>query len=155
MVIPLILEGGWWFASKTYDLGHYMIYGKQETIEEKVLRELGELKEQGIYLQKSNEELRRQGVDVTVDKDIEKRLDQRIEELRKYTEDMKKERELERLELMKNQDVLLKKLDQLEAENINLRESIKREQINLVDQLQRMPSERGIYECYKELAKKR
>lgn len=37
-------ENSWWLIKQTYNLGHYMVYGHQETIEEKLLKQLEEMR---------------------------------------------------------------------------------------------------------------
>lgn len=57
MVFTFIAEAAvettWWALKKTYDLGYYMIYGHQETTEEKLLKTIE-------VLRKENEEERKE-----------------------------------------------------------------------------------------------
>jgi pyruvate/2-oxoacid:ferredoxin oxidoreductase beta subunit len=49
------LETGWWTLKQTYNLGHYMVYGEQESKEDKILRQVEELRKE---LEKEREELK-------------------------------------------------------------------------------------------------
>ncbi len=40
------LETSWWLLKKGYDVGYYMIYGEQETKEDRILKQIEELKKQ-------------------------------------------------------------------------------------------------------------
>lgn len=39
-------ETGWWAIKQTYNLGHYMFYGTQETKEDRMLRQIEELRKE-------------------------------------------------------------------------------------------------------------
>lgn len=49
------LETSWWTLKQTYNLGHYMIYGEQESKEDKILKQVEALREE---LEKEREELK-------------------------------------------------------------------------------------------------
>lgn len=40
------LESSWWAIKQTYNLGHYMMYGQQESKEDKILRQVEELRKE-------------------------------------------------------------------------------------------------------------
>ncbi len=40
------LETTWWALKRTYDVGYYMMYGYQETKEDRILKQIEELKHQ-------------------------------------------------------------------------------------------------------------
>jgi hypothetical protein len=40
-----VLSTGWWSLKKTYELGYYMVYGNQETTEQKLLKVIDEIQQ--------------------------------------------------------------------------------------------------------------
>lgn len=54
----VVLQTSWWGMKKIYDGGYYLYYGVEESKEDKILREIDELKKQ-------NEELRLQNLEFT------------------------------------------------------------------------------------------
>jgi len=45
-VAEVVLETGWWSLKKLYDGAYYMAYGTPETKEDKILRQIEEIKKQ-------------------------------------------------------------------------------------------------------------
>ncbi len=58
-ILPdLVLGTAWWLtktvASGTYNMGYYLIYGQQETTEEKILKQIEQMKEE-LHKEKEDE----------------------------------------------------------------------------------------------------
>ena len=45
-IAQFALENSWWLLSKTYNTGYYMIYGAQESVETRLLKQIEEIKKQ-------------------------------------------------------------------------------------------------------------
>lgn len=48
----------WWSLQRTYDLVYYMLYGNLETKEDKILKQIEEIKKQNLEERKELEELK-------------------------------------------------------------------------------------------------
>jgi len=57
-IAQIALENSWWLVKQTYNLGHYAVYGHQETIEEKLLKQIEEMRKQQEDEKKQIEELK-------------------------------------------------------------------------------------------------
>ena len=105
IALGTVVETSWWGMKKVYDGGYWMIYGTPETTEEKIMKEIIELKT-----------MKEDGKCV---EHIEEKILEHVDELKKQNEELNKyshEQEESNKNRQKFEEMILKKLEEIKKE---------------------------------------